>query len=446
MLDPIEKNATDISLLNGEFHDYIGRQGLVGPVPFREMATTEFMRTYDFPVNSWPFFVAPAFIAKLEEMNFSIPRLTYKALNAIFAGDPMKMADAMRLDPVMCALFLSGVPFENVCFRSDAVLTEAGLKVLEINSGTSIGGWQLQWMEDLFRQFEGYREFFASHRVTTRNAPVTFFRFLIQSARQIVPSGQMYVLVKALPSRSIAHYGSQLQSYISQAIAESAAACTVGFFTSFDELKIAADGVFHNGRRAHIVTIGEDTAPLSLLRCVLAKKIACPDFPPYLVWADKRNLALLHHAARLRLLCASEARLVEEYVPQTHVLGGSFSTAGIRSEVLANKDRYVVKKCNGMQGIGVYVGHFMTQDAWESAIGGIEQPDMWIAQEYCESRRFYAQSGESREAFNFIWGAFQFGTRYGGCWIRMMPIRGNYDGIINSARGAQESIVFEAPR
>jgi hypothetical protein len=445
-MDPIEKNAIDLSLLNGEFHSQRRDRGLAGAIPWREMATTEFMRTYEFPVNSWPFFVAPAFVAQLEEMNFSIPRLTYKALSAIFSGDPMKMANTMRLDPVLCTLFMSGVPFENVCFRSDAVLTEAGLRVLEINSGTAIGGWQLQWMEEIFRQFEGYREFFASHRVRTRNAPVAFFRFLIQSARQIIPSGQAYVLVKVLQSRSITDYGSLLQGYVAQAIAESGDDCSFGFFASFDELKISTDGVFHNGRRAHVVTFGAETGPLSLLRCVLAKKLACPDFPPYLVWADKRNLALLHHAARMRLLSEGEARLVEKYVPKTHVLGGPFSAEKIRTEVLVNKDRYVVKKSNGMQGIGVYVGRFMTQDAWQTTIAGLEQPDTWIAQEYCESRKFYAQSGTSREPFNFIWGAFQFGNHYGGCWIRMMPDREDYDGVINSARGAQESIVFEAER
>ncbi|PPJ44756.1 hypothetical protein C0075_24715, partial [Rhizobium sp. KAs_5_22] len=78
-------------------------------------------------------------------------RMTYKAVRAVFSEDPMKMAAAMNMDPVRCSFFFNGVEFTDICFRTDAILTDDGLKLVEVNVGTAIGGWQIQWMDEAFR-------------------------------------------------------------------------------------------------------------------------------------------------------------------------------------------------------------------------------------------------------------------------------------------------------
>lgn len=448
MIDVIEKNGNDASLLNGEFQSYVGSKGLVASIPFRDMATTEFMRNYEYPINSWPFFVSPELISSMEEMNANILRMTYKAVRAIFANDPMRMATALSMDPVRCSFFFNGIDFADICFRTDAILTEDGLKLVEVNVGTAIGGWQIQWMEEAFRGFDGYKDFFSSNAVNCRNTPVTFFNFLIESAAKVARTGSLRILVKVKNSFDPAVYGAFLQQYISTAIQESGQDCDIGFFASFDELQMLPEGTFHQGRRVHLVTFGdlsgEPDPPLELLRSVFAGKVACPDFPTYVLLSDKRNMALLHYAAQMKLLSEREAALVERYVPKTFILGGPLCSQAVREEVLAQKDRFVVKQCNGMQGIDVHVGRFMSDREWREVISNLPQPELWIAQAYCESKKFYGHSGASRDVFNFVWGIFQFGDRFGGSWIRMMREKGKYDGVINSARGAEERIVFEA--
>jgi len=451
MTDIIENNSNDISLLNGEFQKHVKSKGLLKGVPFRDMATTEFMRSYEFPVNPWPFFVSTQLVSSMQEMNANILPLTYKAVRAVFADDPMKMAAAMNVDPVLCSFLLNGVDFSDICFRTDAILTGDGLKLIEVNVGTSIGGWQIQWMEETFRQFEGYRDFFDRHTATCRNTPVTFFKFLIESAAKVARGAKINILVKVLKGFDPCAYGSFLQQYITAAIQASAVDCEIGFYAAFDELDVTREGAFHRGRRIHLVTFGDLSNELGpsvgLLRSIFTGKTACPDFPTYGLLADKRNMALLHHAAQHGMLSEREAELVRRYLPKTFILGGPLSSQAVHDEVLEHKDAYVVKQCNGMRGIEVHVGRFVSDEGWREIIGNLREPNLWIAQEYCESKKFYGHSGDSRDVFNFVWGVFQFGERFGGSWIRMMPENDKkYDGVINSARGAEECIVFEATR
>jgi hypothetical protein len=303
-------------------------------------------------------------------------------------------------------------------------------------------------MEDAFRQFDGYREFFDRYAVSCRNTPVAFFKFLIASASKVARGDRLNILVKVKQGFDPAVYGSFLEQYIHGAISESGVDCEIVFFAAFGELQITHQGAFHKGRRVHLITFGdlsgEDGPPLELLRCAIAGKIASPDFPTYVLLSDKRNMALLHYAAKAGLLTERDAELVRRYVPQTFILGGPLFSSAVRDELLAHKDGYVVKQCNGMQGIDVYVGRFMSNQDWQETICNLSQPELWIAQAYCESREFYGHSGTSRDVFRLVWGVFQFGESFAGSWIRMMSEKGKFDGVINSARGAEERIVFEA--
>lgn len=450
MTDTIEKNGNDISPLNGEFYSYLQAKGLLGEFPLRELATSELVRSYKFKVNSWPFFVSPEVVDEMKALNASMLPLICKSLRATFGGDPMKMASAMDMNPACCTLLFDGADLSNFCFRSDTILTDDGFKLLELNVGTDIGGWEMQWMEDTFRQHAVYREFFDRNALVCRNTPSIFFRFLIESAAKI-ERGSKLILIRMDKSYDLASFGDQLQHYIDLAIKESKADCRIEFFTSFDELYLSRDGVFHRGRRVHLLTFSElqedHRPPLDLLRAIFGGKVACPDFPGPHLFSDKRHMALLHHAARNGLLSEEDAAQVKRYIPETFVLGGPLFSQAIRDEVLANKDAYVIKQCRGMQGIDVHVGRFTDDAQWREIIANLRQPETWIAQAYCESKKFYGHAGESRDVYNQVWGIFQFGQHYGGSWIRMMPAhKQKYDGVINSARGAEERVILEVPR
>jgi hypothetical protein len=450
MIDIIEKNNTDLSLLNGEFYRHIQEHGLLNEIPLRKMATTDFMRNYKEKINSWPCFVSPEMVASMQEMNASILTVMYKALHAIFSGDSMKMASAMDMNPACTSFFFNGMNLSDVCFRTDAVLTDEGLKVLEVNIGTDIGGWEVKWMDETFRQVDGYRGFFERHTVNCRNTPLIFFKFLIDSACKISRGATNLILIKVAPGIDTAIFGDVLQEIMETAIREAAVDCEIRFYSTFDELQVTREGVFHRGRRAYAMTFGElsdepQGPSVELFRSIFAGRIACPDFPAPHLLSDKRNLALVHYAAENGLLSEEDAAMVRRHVPKTFILGGPLSSQTIRNEVIANKDAYVVKQCRGMQGADVHVGLFKSDLEWREIITGLHKPELWIAQAYCESKKFYGQAGHSRDVFDFIWGLFQFGNRFGGSWVRMMPVKGEkYDGVINCARGAEECIVFEA--
>ncbi|MCD9006288.1 hypothetical protein LDO31_08575 [Luteimonas sp. XNQY3] len=447
-------DGSDVSDLNQAFMEQMRDRGDCVPLDVQAGASTAFMRTYEYPVNAWPFFVGPEALASLKDMNARILALSVKAIRAIFRNDPMALAEATGIDPVQCTFFMSGVCLDDICFRTDAILTLDGFKVVEANVGTSIGGWQIQWLEETFREHAQYRDFFTRHPVSCTNTPATFFRFLVDSAARGTRGEQLLILFMVGRSFNAQDYGDRLREWIDAAIAGAGARCEIRFITGFEDVEVDARGVWHRGRRAHMVTFGDvsagQTPPIALLRSILAGKIACPDFPASGLLGDKRNLALLHHAADMGLLSGDDAGFVRRYVPRTFILGGALHSPATHQQVLSNKDMYVIKPCRGMQGADVHVGRYQTAQQWASIIADLPQPQHWIAQEHCESVQFPGHSGhpgQSTALFDVVWGVFQFGSRYGGAWLRMMP-RSNdgHDGIINSARGAQERIVFEAPR
>lgn len=414
-----------------------------------------FLRTYKYPLQSWPWFIVGAMRSKLEESSCRIPALIYKAVRAEFAGDASRFAAFYNMPDILAGIFMqSGMDMSQIMLRIDATLTPRGLKIMEINAGPDIGGWQIQWMDRQYRKHPSLAPFFEAIDCQTINIPLGYMKHLIEQGRRCGTGddGSINVLLVIERSALTPDLVEIFRPLFEDALNQCGAKGEIIIEPDFSQIRFDHRGMW--ARERHVVSIASfrnDTQmqhPIELYRCFLGGKVYWPGNPFVNIIGDKRSLAIVNGRKDTALFDDDERRLIEAYVPWSAAIkAGAVQFQGMTYELesllLERKEEFVIKIARGSAGKDVYVGRFQPPDVWRDVVRRTFLEGDWMAQEYCASLPFYGQSGEEGYALHdVIWGIFSFGLNYSGCWLRLM-LKDAGDGVINSATGAMETIVYE---
>jgi uncharacterized circularly permuted ATP-grasp superfamily protein len=164
--------------------------------------------------------------------------------------------------------------------------------------------------------------------------------------------------------------------------------------------------------------------------------------------SSKLNLALLSQHENSDIFSPGERETIKKYIPWTRkTIAGevNYGTDKVKLEefVFANKERLVLKPSMGISGAGIHIGKNTPADQWKKIVDQVFKEKNWVVQEYVESFSFVYQRGETGCAEHIVvWGLFVFGSHYGGAWARLLPID-NKCGVVNSFKGAEESVILE---
>jgi len=449
-------------LLSGEytrFFDYaIAKGECVNAINLLDDSLPGLVRHYEFGLNSWPVFVSPARVADMAECGVQVPLLLPKLIQIAFQGDVARISDFYGVSHDQAGLALSLMGQADVeatlITRSDTVMTEKGLKTLEINFG-AIGGWQIQFLDQQYRKQESLGHYIESlSRCESRDILREFYRHMVQACDRLEgrEDDQMTWLM-VFPEQFFAVGGDRTVTTMLERFAvEEGRTLRVIFARNLDDILIQNDTLSLHGVRIDMLLVGPRRVyvPEAMVGPYRAKRLVWLGNPVVKLFDDKRNLALLYLHRNDPGFTDAEAKLIERFLPWTTVArAGHVEYDGrchdLRSLLVGKKDGFVIKHGRGCRGEDVIVGRFTEMQRWEEAIDTAFASEAYIAQEYCESIAFTAQGSEAGYCdVDFIWGIFGYGQTYGGAWIRMMDRAAEErDGIINSARGAQETIVYE---
>ncbi|MBB6244691.1 hypothetical protein [Rhodanobacter sp. MP1X3] len=419
-----------------------------------------FLRNYPYPLHSWPWFIGSRMQQTLKNCVLRVPEFVYRAVRREFEKDIPSFMAFYGVPDVLAMIFLdNGMKLSQLMLRIDAILTADGLKVLEINAGPSIGGWQIHWMDRLYRNNESLSPFFADVECSTRNIPLAYIEHIVAQGAQCAKDkdGSVNVVFIVRESDVSDGIGDAIQGIFQDALAANGLKGELSFQTGFDALTYMPHGIFIGIKRvSSLVSLSFNTAslgerfvpPLDLYRAFLRGQVFWPDNPFFSVIGDKRSLAVLRKHMRTDLFSDAERQLIDVFVPWSAIPGPLLTTFRGQTAPLAevlrdHRESIVVKAARGAQGEDVFIGRLHSMEAWEAIISRVMSEGEWLAQEYCASLPFYGQSGgRGYTIHDVVWGVFGFGECYGGCWLRLMPKEGG-GGIINSAKGAQEAIVYE---
>ncbi|HEX2683363.1 MAG TPA: hypothetical protein VHL77_05505, partial [Ferruginibacter sp.] len=347
--------------------------------------------------------------------------------------------------------------------RLDLTLTDEGFKVLEINNGSSIGGWQIHSFEPLIRQLHSpLADPETANDFESKNTQVIYIQFLVDKILQHVASIKdeinIFIDLSAFEEQQFLRNANAFFNDLLQRELKSRGLKGQAFAGSAGSLKAGSTGdILLGDKTMHAILMfkaGDAARKASsmLLRPFMMGKIYWPDHVGMLMMKNKANLAMLRELAERGVFTADENELVLNHVPWTSIVknreiifrGNSYNLLQL---LRGNKDQFVIKDANGAQGKDVFVGKFITPQEWEDAIRLALETKSFIVQEFSDSLDFLAPDSSNGSGdwvpHKLIWGAFGYGERYGGVWVRLSTQKTS-NGVINSATGAVEAIVYEA--
>lgn len=127
----------------------------------------------------------------------------------------------------------------------------------------------------------------------------------------------------------------------------------------------------------------------------------------------------LHDKDTQEFLTEEERIFIKKHIPFTGVLSGDES---VLSEVIMNKDNYIIKPMDMNASQGVFVGKDNSQGSWERVVREAFNRD-YLFQEFVDppKRSFLVanETGFSIEEFKAIVGLFSYNESYAGLYTRL---------------------------
>ncbi len=413
----------------------------------------EIFRNYEYPVSSWPVLIDREMSRKLEKLSTRIPELINTIPELYFNNDAKKIADYYFDGNEMLtqfALICHNKKVKVGC-RLDLTFTNKGFKILEANIGSSIGGFQVQSFEAIIKKLHPA----LSDKFESRNIQLKYVRFLIDQILENV-SGikdeiNVFISLSHLDAPSVKEKSVRFFNELVQYELGKRGLKGEVISERMDTLKLLNGALYCNEKEIHsvlVLNLNETDIPPAMFRAFIMNKIYLPDHLGIAIYGDKRNLSLLRELAEEGKFDSEDNALILDSIPWTSFVADKKALFQQKEYHLPNllrqnKNGFVIKASNGYQGKDVFVGKFLTDEEWEEAIELAISTKCFIAQEFCDSIDFLAPDQTNTwTPHKLIWGSFGFGDTYGGVWVRMSAIKTDI-GVINSATGAVEAIVYE---
>lgn len=453
---------TALSPLNAQLLEQLAQDASMRDehIDLRGEDTVGFLRGWPLKLSAWPLLVAHDFARRrFARVVEAVPRVLYKAITAYFGNDRQAFADYFALPAVFYDLLRRRpVDLREVNARYDATLTAESLRILEINCSSAAGGFQHDWIAPAAQQI-------LQRHATTRGWNLrrhAIFRSQLQALILAMLRGKpgrsggnilMYSFVGEDARDSLEQ---ELQLAYDAVRPASLAGGRLRLFTDFSSFAFTADGdVLYAGSGVDAVLFSfpdavdvPEAVYEQLCDAYLRGRLVFPDSPFHTLLGSKRQFALAHDCVERGLLDEADADVVREFIPWSATLCErevQWRGERIALSQLLRRERaqFVVKKAESFGGRDVVVGRHCSEADWEALLARHFDDRGWLVQEYCPSGQVRLYDPELGVcAHDLVWGIFTFGGRYGGTFLRGKPADAS-NGVINTANGATEILVFE---
>ncbi|MDF3287932.1 hypothetical protein [Streptomyces silvisoli] len=376
---------------------------------------------------------------RLCELLASLPRRIFGddlAAWAEYLGVPQEDAD------LMCAA-LRNPRLRRIAtsfMRPDLLVTEGGLKLVELNVATSLGGLStLPPYTDAARASAYHR--FLERRGLGLLGPDTAKTWLETFAALVRRRGDRPLHVfEAIANPADIDSG---RRFFVRMIRSAGYEISCGLVT---DLQTTDDGAYFEGRRVDVVvtmyTWHESRAfvPHEHTRALMdldtAGKLDFVGSPAAALFDNKANLELLTAPEFASQLRSEEREWVRTHVPSTFRL-----RAETADRALADRERLICKPASAYGGKGVAFGRAMTDQEWRALIRErlADQRERYVVQERLRPA-VVELPGATPPEREVVLGPLVFGGRFAGVMLRQSLPSGLAP--INAANGAESAAVL----
>ncbi|MEM6684851.1 MAG: hypothetical protein AAF617_03560 [Bacteroidota bacterium] len=413
----------------------------------------KFLIGYAYPVSYWPVILDRTQVMSLERLCIQIPKLLTKIPELYFENDAKRIADFYFGGDEMMSQFavLCHEKNQEIGCRLDLTLDAGGFKILEANVGSSIGGWQVQSFESIIRDAHPNLD----DSFTSENTQANYINFLVKNIIKQISflEDDINVFLALGEFKEKAQVGNIIEFFdalLAKAL-QNTRFTGHTFIGSFVDIELKNSKLVYQGKEMHAaleIVINKAGIPPNIFRAFMMDTVYFPDHLASGMYGDKRNLGLLRDLAENNKFTEAENKLIIDSIPWTKEIKDTTVTynnerLSIEALLKTHKENMVIKAAQGFQGKDVFIGRFCSDAEWDDAIDLALKNKNFIAQEFSDSIRVLAPNREGQwTPHKLIFGAFGFGKKYGGVWVRTSEVA-NDIGVINSATGAVEALVFE---
>ncbi|HEY6321841.1 MAG TPA: hypothetical protein VJA16_09815 [Thermoanaerobaculia bacterium] len=428
-------------------------------VDYRQsVSLPDFVRAYAYALQPWPTFADARKLRQIERATVELTELVKSIPERLFGGNAGRIGDFYELGSERLVTLLLAPPnaIDTSLARCDFVDDGADYRCLELNFGPNIGGWQERFFEQAVRSRPSTAAFLSSEELRARHRDpwrAMLTMVAVEGCRRgHDAAGCFNVAVVVDPGQAGSAAMVRAMDDLFQEVLRDSGTGRQGkafLCTYFDDFTARGGALFHQGLRiSAVIEASGLPTPRDVLFCLKAGRLGLFNGPVSRILGDKRNLALLSLHEESDLFTAAERHLIERHVPWSRVVADELATyQGERVRLLdlaaARRESLVLKPVGGAQGRGVHLGKRETPEAWRRLLDEAAGTGKMLLQEYVASRPYLYQHGDSGCApHQVVWGTFSCGGTYGGGFLRMLPLASG-PGVINSARGATEGLIFE---
>lgn len=412
-------------------------------------------------LQPWPTFINAHTDRQIEETASKVFDLIKSLPQRIFSNNPREIGRYFGYPEDQVMYFLLGTTGEhmkNLFGRGDFMLTSSGLKCLEYNIASNIGGWQLPIYQSMYLQNPIIAKFAEENnlKVKDNNLVPLLFGFVIDNALKNFPhtGGEMNVaLVEDWKKDPFDRSPQEL--YLCRAykdLLEKEYKGLAGELITCDypHLETKEGGVFFRGKKIHVIIEHYGGyVPMEMLAAFQVGDVMIYNGTITPLVAGKLTLALLSENKDSGYFSPGEKEIIEKHVPWTRKIVDiethyQDEKVKLPAFIRSHRENLVIKPSDGSGGDGVYVGEHTPPAQWEKVLDEALKQGAWLAQERVEPVRLLYQWGEEGCCLHdSVWGIFTFGDRYAGGFLRVMPEKIG-EGVINCKQGATVSILIEA--
>jgi len=412
-------------------------------------------KDYDVHFQAWPAFVGPKKSTEFEKITVGLAKLIKAIPERVFKNDAARISDYFQMDKSFVEKYALRATscIDGMAVRGDFIETDDGLKCIEFNMESNLGGWEVVFYEDTFKNDPLIKRFTNNKQVElnyTDNMNL-FLEHVIKDSLQNLPSKDIVniaIVDEGFMDEPMLYFLNMKYAQVRQQISPHLKGEIVT--TGSGQLNVQSGKLYKGHTHVHAVVNYSFNVGLDVLDCLEEGSIRLFNGPLAKVLTQKFSIAALSEYQDSGVFTEEEADLIRKHVPWTRCMKPGITTFKNEEKelidiVLSHKDDLVFKIANSLGGTDVYLGHSTDMETWETVAHRAFDEKNWIVQERAESKA-YMHLTDSNEfcPHDVVWGLFSIGNQYGGGFIRCLPKYKN--AIVNNAKGATDTFMFNVNR
>ena len=404
-------------------------------------------------LQAWPAVINKEKKTEFSDVAVGVSKLIKAIPERIFNCDAKKIGEYYKIDSDYIESFaLRGMKsLDYMSARGDFIDTEDGLKCIEYNMESNLGGWEVSLYKDIYLNDPFIKRFTSAENTSLyyRDTMNIFFEELVREHIKNTKDSQSHIHIALFDE---GHTGDMVKNFLNNKLHQFLVKSEHSFggtihFGDISEFHVKENNLYQNQIKMNVVIDFGYQVSQEILNCLNENSIVLFNGPISTLLGNKLSISLLSENETNPVFTEEEQAFIKKHIPWSRkiVVGKTQykeEEIDLVPYIVSNKDQFVLKISDSLSGDNIFLGSSVEQNKWETLIERAVSEKHWVVQERLDSVSYMDLTHESESVpHDVIWGLFSIADTYGGGFVRCLPREKN--AVVNRSKGATETIIFE---